>query len=168
MMIIIIINIAITIDSNTKILITNMMMKKVTKNAEDIAMEDLAIAKCSVAISSAHQDEADDDDDDDDYAGAVADNDDDEADDNDDDDDFEPVELEEGGAPGWNFSDPELLLTTNFGPTTKLVGITQTTANIFSIIIFLQSKFLMCFEFANFDGAFALVRAVLKGDEVEQ
>ena len=95
------------------------------------------------------KDEADDDDDDD-YAGAVADNDDDEADDNDDDDDFEPVELEGGGAPGWNFSDPELLLTTNFGPTKKLVGITQTTANIFSIIIFLHFKFVLCSEFANF------------------
>ena len=66
-----------------------------------------------------------DDDEDDDV------NDDDDDDDEDDDDDLEPVEeLEEGGAPGWNFCDPELLLTTNFGPTTKLVGITRTTANI--------------------------------------
>ena len=64
-MMIIIINIAITIDSNTKIFITNMMMKKMTKNPEDIAMEDLAIAKSSVAISSAHHDDDDDDDHDD-------------------------------------------------------------------------------------------------------
>ena len=102
-------------------------------------------------------DENDDDDDDDD------------GDDDDDDDDLEPFEeLEEGGAPGWNFCDPELLLTTNFGPTTKLVGITQTTANIFCIIIFLQIIMCVCSKFANFAGAFALVRAVLKGDEVEQ
>ena len=53
-MMIIIINIAITIDINTNIFITNMMMIKMTKNPEDIAMEDLAIAKSSVAISSAH------------------------------------------------------------------------------------------------------------------
>ena len=58
-MMIIIINIAITIDISTNIFITNMMMIKMTKNPEDIAMEDLAIAKSSVAISSAHHDEFD-------------------------------------------------------------------------------------------------------------
>ena len=70
-MMIIIINIAITIDINTNIFITNMMMIKMTKNPEDIAMEDFAIAKSSVAISSAHRcddDFADDCDDDDDVA----------------------------------------------------------------------------------------------------
>ena len=76
-------------------------------------------SRANVATDNKADDNVDEDDEDDDD------------DDNDDDDDLEPVEeLEEGGAPGWNFSDPELLLTTNFGPTTKLVGITQTTANI--------------------------------------
>ena len=70
-MMIIIINIAITIDINT-----NMMRIKMTKNPEDIAMEDLAIAKSSVAISSAHHDDDDDDgydddDDDDDNKGEL-------------------------------------------------------------------------------------------------
>ena len=63
-MMILIIKIAITIDINTNIYITNMIVIKMTKNTEDIAMEDLAIAKSSVAISSAHRDDHDDGDDD--------------------------------------------------------------------------------------------------------
>ena len=52
-MIIIIINSLITFVINNKTIIGNMMMM-MTKNPEDIATEDLAIAKSSVAISSAH------------------------------------------------------------------------------------------------------------------
>ena len=50
---------------NNKIIIVNMMMM-MTTNPEYLATEDLAIAKSSVAISSAHQDDEDDEDDDDD------------------------------------------------------------------------------------------------------
>ena len=52
-------------------------------------------------------------------------------DDDDDDDDFKPVEPEEGASPDWNFS--ELVPTTNFDRTTKLVGTTQTTATIYHL-----------------------------------
>ena len=57
-----------------------------------------------------------------------ADDEEDDQDDNHEDDEHEPVEVEEGTTPDWNFS--ELLLKTNFGRnSTKLVGITQTTGS---------------------------------------